>query len=165
VFASLSESERVETGIKDLNELTDGSLPRGFSFLLLGGPGTGKITFRVQYLWKGATKCGESEMYVIFDEPPYSISDHRQGYGWNLGEQGKLGKISFVNASPIKREAEVKRADATASSSCKTSLPCACTPILVLILCFFDISTHVHAFWSHITRLFRDEVNLAKSRA
>jgi KaiC/GvpD/RAD55 family RecA-like ATPase len=89
VFASLTESERVKTGIKDLNELADGGLPKVFSFLLLGGAGTGKITFRVQSLCKGATKYRESDMYVIFDEPPYSISDHRQGYGWNLGEEGR----------------------------------------------------------------------------
>ncbi|HMK83718.1 MAG TPA: ATPase domain-containing protein [Candidatus Bathyarchaeia archaeon] len=48
MFASLSESERVKTGIQGLNELTEGGLPRGFSLLLLGGPGTGKTTFGVQ---------------------------------------------------------------------------------------------------------------------
>jgi circadian clock protein KaiC len=69
VFASLSESERVKTGIKGLNELTEGGLPRGFSFLLVGGAGTGKTTFGVRYLCKSATKYGESGMYIIFDEP------------------------------------------------------------------------------------------------
>ena len=34
-------------------------------------------------------------MYVTFDEPPYSISDNGQRYGWNLGGQGKVGKITF----------------------------------------------------------------------
>jgi len=73
VFA-LSEGDRVNTGIKGLDELIEGGLPRGFSFLLLGGPGTGKTTFGVQYLYKGATEHGENGIYVTFDEPPYSIS-------------------------------------------------------------------------------------------
>jgi len=100
----LAESDRVRTGIKGLDELIEGGLPSGFSFLLLGGPGTGKTTFGVQYLYKGATEFGENGMYVTFDEPPYSISNNSQRYGWNIPEQEKAGKIAFVDASPIKRQ-------------------------------------------------------------
>jgi KaiC/GvpD/RAD55 family RecA-like ATPase len=100
----MSESERVKTGIKGLDELIEGGLPKGYSFLLLGGPGTGKTTFGVQYLYKGATEYGENGMYVTFDEPPYSITSNSQRYGWNLLDQEKQGKIAFVDASPIKRD-------------------------------------------------------------
>ena len=101
----MSETERVKTGIKGLDELIEGGLPRGFSFLLLGGPGTGKTTFGVQYLYKGATEFGDGGMYVTFDEPPYSIAGNSERYGWNLVEQEKAGKIAFVDASPIKSTA------------------------------------------------------------
>ncbi len=101
----MSESQRVKTGIKGLDELIEGGLPKGFSFLLLGGPGTGKTTFGVQYLYKGATEYGENGMYVTFDEPPYSITSNSQRYGWDLLDIEKKGKIAFVDASPIKRDA------------------------------------------------------------
>ena len=97
-------SERTKTGIKGLDELIEGGLPKGYSFLLLGGPGTGKTTFGAQYIYKGATEYGESGLYVALDEPPFSIGPNMLKFGWDLEEIGRQGKFSFVDVSPMKRE-------------------------------------------------------------
>jgi KaiC/GvpD/RAD55 family RecA-like ATPase len=100
----MSEEGRTKTGIKGLDELIEGGLPKGYSFLLLGGPGTGKTTFGAQYIYKGVMEHGESGLYVALDEPPFSISSNMLRYGWNLDEIGRQGKFAFVDVSPMKRE-------------------------------------------------------------
>ena len=97
-------SERTKTGIKGLDDLIEGGLPKGFSFLLLGGPGTGKTTFGAQYIYKGATEHGESGLYIALDEPPFSISANMLRYGWDLEGIGRQGKFSYVDVSPMRRD-------------------------------------------------------------
>lgn len=93
--------ERVRSGILGLDELMEGGFPRGFSYAILGGPGSGKTTFGAQFICKGASIYGESGIYVTFDEPPYSITNNMRRYGWNFYDLENRGKFCFVDVSPI----------------------------------------------------------------
>ena len=44
--------------------------PEVIGFLLLGGPGTGKTTFGVQYLYKGRTDLGRTECTLLLTNRP-----------------------------------------------------------------------------------------------
>jgi len=96
--------ERVRSGILGLDEMIEGGFPRGFSYAIVGGPGSGKTTFGAQFIYKGASIFGENGIYVTFDEPPYSISNNMKRYGWNLYDLESRGKFSFVDVSPIMGE-------------------------------------------------------------
>lgn len=61
-----------ETGIRGLDEITNGGLPRGRSTLITGGPGCGKTLLGVDFLVKGATKFNEKGVFIAFEE---SIQD------------------------------------------------------------------------------------------
>lgn len=50
-------SNRVKTGIFGLDEMMEGGIPRGNIILLSGTCGTGKSTFGMQYIYKGALRC------------------------------------------------------------------------------------------------------------
>lgn len=93
--------ERVKSGIIGLDELMEGGFPRGFSYAVVGGPGSGKTTFGAQYLCNGISSFGENGVYVTFDEPPYSISNNMKRFGWNLYDLESRGKFAFVDVSPI----------------------------------------------------------------
>jgi circadian clock protein KaiC len=62
--------ERIQTGIPGLDEMMGGGMPYPSTVLVAGGTGTGKTTFCMQFLFKGA-EMGERGMYfTTFSEPP-----------------------------------------------------------------------------------------------
>ena len=96
--------DRVKSGILGLDELMEGGFPRGFSYAIVGGPGSGKTTFGAQFLYKGTTVYGENGIYLTFDEPPYSISNNMRRFNWNFYDMENRGKLAFIDASPIMGE-------------------------------------------------------------
>ncbi len=92
----------VKTGIAELDNLfAIGGYPKGNQILLMGGPGTGKSIFAVQYLYKGAVDYGENGIYVCLDEPPEKIRRNAHNFGWDLKgleDQKKLTLIDAISA-------------------------------------------------------------------
>lgn len=95
--------EKVPSGIKGLDELTNGGLPRGRSILIIGGPGSGKTTFVVQFLYKGATEHNERGLYVTFDEKLEHVKANMFSFGWDLSELEKKGMLFLIDATPFRR--------------------------------------------------------------
>jgi circadian clock protein KaiC len=48
--------ERVSTGISALDALIEGGIPRGFTVLVAGNPGTGKTVLTTHFLYDGLLK-------------------------------------------------------------------------------------------------------------
>ncbi|MEM2882015.1 MAG: ATPase domain-containing protein [Candidatus Bathyarchaeia archaeon] len=99
--------ERLETGIRGLDELLGGGFPRGKTILVVGSPGSGKTTFAVQYLYRGAL-LGEGGLYVSMDEPPENVKSDLSSFGWDLDGMEKSGRLIFVDATPLKRSGEAE---------------------------------------------------------
>lgn len=54
------DSHYIPTGIAGADKtLGEQGIPRGHTVLVAGGPGSGKTTFAIQFLYKGATEHGE----------------------------------------------------------------------------------------------------------
>jgi circadian clock protein KaiC len=90
--------ERAKTGIKGLDGLIGGGIPRGLSVLVSGSCGTGKTILSLQYLYHGASEYGEPGIYVTFEESREKILAQAQTFGWNLDalEKKKLLRLKFV---------------------------------------------------------------------
>jgi circadian clock protein KaiC len=98
-LSSLVALKKAPSGIAGLDEITGGGLPRGRTTLLLGGPGSGKTVFALQYLVNGARIYRESGIFVAFEETSKSIVANARSFDWKLS-QLQPKKLLFVDAQP-----------------------------------------------------------------
>jgi len=92
--------ERVKTGIKGLDEMLNGGIPKRHHVLVAGGPGTGKTTFGMQYLYEGA-KNGEKGVYITLEEKPEKILENiKANMDWDV--QKYIDKKDIVIALVLK---------------------------------------------------------------
>jgi len=75
---------KVLTGIRGLDDITNGGFPRGRATLLAGGPGSGKTVLALQALVNGA-KNGEPGIFVAFEEDSVRIVANAATFGWHSG--------------------------------------------------------------------------------
>ncbi len=94
--------ERVKTGIKGLDELIEGGLPKSSSILLSGEAGTGKTIFSLQYIYSGAKDYGEAGIYVTFEEKPEELRREALQFGWDLKKYESKKKIVILDAASLR---------------------------------------------------------------
>jgi KaiC/GvpD/RAD55 family RecA-like ATPase len=102
---------KVRSGIDGFDELVLGGMPRGQTVLLTGGTGTGKSTFAMQFIYKGAKVYDEPGIYVTMEESVPSILKNASTYGWDVEELQKKDKIAMVDVSPAV-SGQIRRVDA-----------------------------------------------------
>jgi len=96
-------SDYIPTGIPGVDKiLGEKGLPKGHSILICGGPGSGKTTFAIQFLYKGATEHGEPGIYISLDEDPEDVKKNMSKFGWDLSKLEKEKKLAFINVSPVR---------------------------------------------------------------
>ncbi len=92
--------EFVKTGIGDFDALfAHKGYPKGNSIVVLGGPGSGKSIFGIQYVYNGASKYDEPGIYVTLEEVPSKIRRNMQHFGWDLKALEDAGKLTIVDAT------------------------------------------------------------------
>ena len=75
---------KAATGIRGLDEVTGGGLPRGRSTLVTGGTGSGKTLLGLQFLVAGAREYGEPGVLVTFEESAGKVSANVASLGFDL---------------------------------------------------------------------------------
>jgi circadian clock protein KaiC len=90
---------KAPTGISGFDEMTGGGLPLGRTTLLVGGPGSGKTIFALQFLVHGAKARQEPGIFVAFEEAPARLVRNFEGFGFDLAAL-QPHHLFFLDARP-----------------------------------------------------------------
>ncbi|MDQ3820694.1 MAG: circadian clock protein KaiC, partial [Acidobacteriota bacterium] len=96
--------ERMPTGILGFDEIVLGGLITQNSYLIVGGPGTGKTILSFQWLLEGKSR-GESALYITLAEPGGKIERNVRSFGWQL--EG----VKMVDLTPTIAESKIPEAE------------------------------------------------------
>jgi len=72
------------TGIKGLDELTQGGLPLGRPTLICGGAGCGKTLMAMEFIVRGATEFNEPGVFMSFEERAPELAMNVRSLGFDL---------------------------------------------------------------------------------
>ncbi|MFA6412991.1 MAG: circadian clock protein KaiC [Syntrophales bacterium] len=98
--------EKCPTGIKGLDEITKGGLPRGRPTLICGGPGCGKTLFAMEFLVRGARDYGEPGVFMTFEETPEDLAKNFVSLGFDLPDMVSRGLIATDHVKIERNEVE-----------------------------------------------------------
>ena len=89
---------KAPTGIAGFDDITKGGLPRGRPTLVVGGPGSGKTLFAMEFLVNGASKFNEPGVFVSFEETESELVQNVRPLGFDVGalEAKNLLSIDYV---------------------------------------------------------------------
>jgi len=93
--------KRVSTGIPNFDRLIKGGYEKNSKNLIVGGSGSGKSIFAVQFLVEGM-KNNEKCLYITFEEKKESFYSNMLDFGWDLKKYERAGLFTFLEYTPIK---------------------------------------------------------------
>ena len=95
-----SDIDRTDIGIDGLDEMVLGGVPSRSLLTVIGGPGTGKTTFSLQFL-NEALESGDRGVYITLEQSRDSIIATAEEKGWSFREYAEEGRLAVVSIDPI----------------------------------------------------------------
>jgi circadian clock protein KaiC len=76
--------EKCRTGIRGLDEVTEGGLPKGRPTLICGGAGSGKTLLAMEFIVRGITEFDEPGVFMAFEETAEELIENVASLGFNV---------------------------------------------------------------------------------
>src|SRR5512143_1105135 len=94
----IANLEKSPTGIRGLDDITFGGLPKGRPTLVCGNAGCGKTVLGMQFLINGAIRFNEPGVFVSFEETEEDLTKNFASFGYDLADLSarKLLAIDYV---------------------------------------------------------------------
>jgi KaiC domain protein len=95
-----SDIPRITLGVEGLDEMIQGGVPERSLVVGIGGPGTGKTTFGLQFLNEGL-ESGERGVYITLEEDRERVLSTAEEKGWEFRRHVDDGDLAIVDLDPI----------------------------------------------------------------
>ena len=95
-----SEIPRIKLGIEGLDEMIQGGVPERSLIVAIGGAGTGKTTFGLQFLQQ-AIQNGERAVYITLEESHERVMRSAEEKGWNFEEYEANDQLAVIDIDPV----------------------------------------------------------------
>jgi circadian clock protein KaiC len=92
----MSEGGLIKTGIKGLDSILLGGIPRTNVILVQGVTGSGKTLLGMEFIYRGITQYGEPGLVVVFETSPDKLIRDAAALGWNLDALQKQKKLQII---------------------------------------------------------------------
>ncbi len=101
---------KAPTGIRGLDEVTLGGLPRGRTALVCGGAGSGKTLLALEFIVRGIREFDEPGVFVTFEETVDDLAKNVTSLGFDLKDLIRKKKLAidyvFIERTEIEETGE-----------------------------------------------------------
>lgn len=97
---------KCQTGIRGLDDITDGGIPGGRPTLVCGSAGCGKTLFAMEFLVHGAIEYDEPGVFMSFEESSEELAQNVASLGFDLKELESTHKMVLDHVSIERGEIE-----------------------------------------------------------
>jgi circadian clock protein KaiC len=94
--------EKSPTGIQGFDEITFGGLPKRRPSIIIGGPGSGKTLFGMEFLVNGVVKYGEPGVFIAFEETEKDLEKNTASLGFGVKKLVEENKL-FIDHIRVER--------------------------------------------------------------
>jgi KaiC domain protein len=95
-----SEIPRIDLGIEGLDEMILGGVPWRHLIACIGGAGSGKTTFGLQFLHHGLQN-GQNGVFITLEQSYEDIMDTAAEHGWEFERYDRQDDLAVVDLDPI----------------------------------------------------------------
>lgn len=106
----LAGVEKCPTGIRGLDEITGGGVPRGRPTLVCGGAGSGKTLMAMEFIVHGIRDYGEPGVFMAFEEMTGDLTKNVASLGYDLDDMVRRKQLAldyvYIERSEIEETGE-----------------------------------------------------------
>jgi circadian clock protein KaiC len=96
----MSEGGLIKTGIKGLDSILLGGIPRGNVIIVQGVTGSGKTLMGLEFIYRGIALYDEPGLIVVFETSTDKLIRDAAEFGWDLQKMQEQKKLQIIFTSP-----------------------------------------------------------------